>query len=238
MKEILKYLYDAETTMTIYRSDGSTELFESDSVYYELRRYWDYTYVSPVETMVSFMYDWNNFVKLYSKDLERAYDALYSEYDPTANYDMLEEGSDGKKLDATTTETTPDGTTTVTTTPSGTVTQKEYANTYDETATDPATPTTKTETSYTNASTSVATTYTNASVTVENTPDNTMASKHLGDSRYHEASDHTLTRKGNIGVTTTQQMIESELELRKTELLSDFIKRFIGRHFSIWYAGC
>lgn len=32
-------------------------------------------------------------------------------------------------------------------------------------------------------------------------------------------NDRTLTRKGNIGVTTSQQMIESEINLRKNDLL-------------------
>lgn len=33
-----------------------------------------------------------------------------------------------------------------------------------------------------------------------------------------------LTRSGNIGVTTSQQMLESELELRKVDLINDFFK--------------
>lgn len=33
-----------------------------------------------------------------------------------------------------------------------------------------------------------------------------------------------LTRSGNIGVTTSQQMLESELELRKVDLVNDFFK--------------
>lgn len=37
----------------------------------------------------------------------------------------------------------------------------------------------------------------------------------------------SVTRKGNLGVTTSQQMAESELKLRTHEILSDFIKEFI-----------
>ena len=36
-----------------------------------------------------------------------------------------------------------------------------------------------------------------------------------------------LTRSGNIGVTTSQQMLESELELRKVDLVNDFFKEIV-----------
>ena len=39
----------------------------------------------------------------------------------------------------------------------------------------------------------------------------------------HDVFSHTLTRKGNIGVTTSQQMLESELKLRAENFLCDFI---------------
>ena len=38
-------------------------------------------------------------------------------------------------------------------------------------------------------------------------------------------SSRTLTRKGNIGVTTTQQMIESEYELRAKNLVFEFLEK-------------
>lgn len=45
-------------------------------------------------------------------------------------------------------------------------------------------------------------------------------------------SDVTINEtSGNIGVTTSQQMIESELTLRKTHLFSDFLERFARRYF-------
>lgn len=45
-------------------------------------------------------------------------------------------------------------------------------------------------------------------------------------SRYDETNTHYMTRKGNIGVTTTQQMIESEFALRTRNILDEFIKGF------------
>lgn len=39
-----------------------------------------------------------------------------------------------------------------------------------------------------------------------------------------DTKDHTLTRKGNIGVTTSQQMIESERQLVRYSLLKEFFE--------------
>lgn len=45
-------------------------------------------------------------------------------------------------------------------------------------------------------------------------------------------TEHNLTRSGNIGVTTSQQMIESEIELRKKHFF-DFVFRDIDRVLTI-----
>lgn len=47
--------------------------------------------------------------------------------------------------------------------------------------------------------------------------DTDTESQHIDthETEYDSGTEHHLTRKGNIGVTTSQQMIESELELRK-----------------------
>lgn len=45
-----------------------------------------------------------------------------------------------------------------------------------------------------------------------------------------ENSDRTLTRSGNIGVTTSQQMIQSELELRKVDLYNYFVQPFLDNY--------
>lgn len=37
-----------------------------------------------------------------------------------------------------------------------------------------------------------------------------------------QTNNRTLKRSGNIGVTTSQQMIQSEIELRKNDLINDF----------------
>ena len=47
---------------------------------------------------------------------------------------------------------------------------------------------------------------------------------------YHEANEHYLKRSGNIGVTTSAQMITGEVELRKIDLLKDYIREFFNRY--------
>lgn len=49
-------------------------------------------------------------------------------------------------------------------------------------------------------------------------------------SDFTEGTMHEFTRSGNIGVTTSAQMIQGEIEMRKTNLLKDFVRGFIMRY--------
>ena len=51
-----------------------------------------------------------------------------------------------------------------------------------------------------------------------------------------DEKDHDLTRSGNIGVTTSQQMIQSEIELRKQNFV-DLITRDIDKNIFMSYIG-
>lgn len=42
---------------------------------------------------------------------------------------------------------------------------------------------------------------------------------------------HTLRRHGNIGVTTTQKMIEEEIELRSKDIILKYLTEFANRYF-------
>lgn len=44
--------------------------------------------------------------------------------------------------------------------------------------------------------------------------------------KYNETQTHYFTRNGNIGVTTSQQMLQSELELRKYRILETLMREF------------
>ena len=47
----------------------------------------------------------------------------------------------------------------------------------------------------------------------------------------NQTETFTSNVSGNIGVTTSQQMIESEIELRKVQVISDFLKKFASTYF-------
>ena len=87
----------------------------------------------------------------------------------------------------------------------------------------------------TNSSTTAGTTVTNNVTTYNNdtlrTKDNTVNSgTDTATSTVTDATGHTLRRHGNIGVTTSQQMIESERKLINVEfckIVSDMINEFI-----------
>lgn len=57
------------------------------------------------------------------------------------------------------------------------------------------------------------------------------SSKSLGND-FADGTMHEFTRSGNIGVTTSAQMIQGELDLRKVVLLEQFIEGFIKRYCS------
>ena len=87
----------------------------------------------------------------------------------------------------------------------------------------------------TNSSTTAGTTVTNNVTTYNNdtlrTKDNTVNSgTDTATSTVTDATGHTLRRHGNIGVTTSQQMIESEralINLEFCKIVSDMINEFI-----------
>ena len=242
MEQILTAWTEATppVTLEIKRTDNTT-LFSGDLVYYEFWRYWTYYFLAPPSrtTPLWALQEWLNFCNLYAGDLERAYDALYADYDPISNYDMIETASDGTMQDTTTDTVTPSGRTKTTAETLGKMQteSKSYVGGYDSTSdqgafsdrtltvNEPGTGGYKVET--------VSEYLDDANTETEHGADNSLVSLDLPGSGYNRLSDHKLSRRGNIGVTTSQQMIESELALRKTELLADFVHRFIRRHFAI-----
>ena len=45
----------------------------------------------------------------------------------------------------------------------------------------------------------------------------------FGTDQYSDTDEHYLRRNGNIGVTTTQQMLESEIELWQWNFINDYV---------------
>lgn len=84
-----------------------------------------------------------------------------------------------------------------------------------------------------NSSTKVPASESGTSVTSEgDAKDNVVTSNRSTNGNRH------LTRKGNIGVTTSQQLIESELELRKRKIVDYIFKCFEWYMFQSVYPSC
>lgn len=146
---------------------------------------------------------------MYKHQWERLYETLSAEYDPIANYDMTEteSGTNSAERDNSNSGThTETGTRTYT--DSGTVTDSGAANT-------------ETGVYGFNSTNAVA------SDTADNTTSNqetrnltrletpNISESDSGTSSGTESGEfsRTLTRKGNIGVTTSQQLLQSEISL-------------------------
>ena len=124
----------------------------------------------------------------YGDDWKRQYDALMSEYNPIENYDRMEDGDHrntyGNKSHTTGAQTVTEG-------------SHQDSNEHLSSAFD-------------------ATTYAPESKDVLNVAQkqNTFGQRIDSDASYVDTLHNESRIHGNIGVTTTQQMIQSELELR------------------------
>lgn len=223
----------------VIKKSDNTVLFDASQIDYELLRFWDYQFISYDETASTALQCWLQYCTLYVPNLERAYDALYADYDPIANYDMTENGTAGEMQDTKTDTTTPTGKTISDAETLGELQTetKNFVAGYDDTTgngafSDKQTGSTKPGTGgyHVKTTTSFAD---DAQTETAHTADNSLTNALLPGSGYNKLNEHHLRRTGNIGVTTSQQMIQSELELRKTELLADFIRGFIKRHFAL-----
>lgn len=154
----------------------------------------------------------SHFIPAHDKEFTRIAKSINSEYDPTANYDMIEEEmnnreyADYKKSVVTNGEKITDrnikGTTTTETENSKAVINSDNIKLAEK---------------------QKITTTPNAYG--ETTKENYNAYESSENMKYTKPENFTrkLTRKGNIGVTTTQQMIESTFELEKYNKLLYYI---------------
>lgn len=192
---------------------SSTEVLNTLSQYSEF--YVDFDFANIFGHYIST--HWTNYLK--------AYKAMDLDYNPIHNYDSTE------KI----VETAENGKITTTNTPNNTVTNDTPAETKTEnytTTNDNATTgrlenytlnTVGSDNRYTTTTTTTGndtTVINHDNVTVNFDIDNKTT--FTGD----VVNTHTLTRVGNIGVTTTQQMLDSEINLRRKCILDLFIDSF------------
>lgn len=232
--------------MNLESSTAGTDMYDEFTVIHALLLYADFDIICYATNNTDqdyqlFYGQWTHYLNMKLNDLQRLYDAAYAQYNPIENYDLYEEGTDGRKEDKTDKTVTPSGTTTVKQTHTGseTVTDTAYKNglgsgSGDGVQTDkmisqrdPSALTDTTETSYTNAKTTDVT-----------TPSNTVSGTFDGQTvgQYHEVNEHHFKRHGNIGVMSTQQMIQQEWEIRSRNLLQEFIQGFVDM-FGMYVGG-
>lgn len=149
------------------------------------------------------------FTNMYGNSLSSLYRALFSEYNPIENYMMIEKGDDTRELTDDTTDTHNKHNTNTTTTDGELTIANNSTRDIKKAGFNNANPVLDTVETANENDTNIN------NETVEQSEDET----HTGQSvkTVTESNKHNFTRSGNIGVTTSQQMIESEIELRKKE---------------------
>lgn len=240
MQAIIEQLTAHLVSLAILRSDNLTVLVPDATVKYlmMLKKSWDYPYDGSGNAWAEFQAQWLLYNGVYAGELERALDALDASYNPISNYDMVEQGADGERKAKNTTTVTPHGKITQTTEVTGTMetATSMYQSGVDSTGDGVLTDKQVAINTPTNRKNTTETTYAaGTDSTTETTSDNdksASAGSHTL-TGLDRGSEHVLTRSGNIGVTTSQQMIESELELRRQEYIKDYVNRFIGYHCTL-----
>lgn len=161
---------------------------------------------------------WSTYVQLHAPDFSRAYKAWTQNYDPLSNYDSKE----------TNVYLTDDGsdTTTVTHGKSNTVTANNVKNSYYVTTDESSTPRLENENQQTGSTTdqeggTTSTTTTHVQTTATIGGGTYSADKIVGELK---------EKSGNIGVTTSQQMLQSEVELRLNPLVMQYIDTFMREY--------
>lgn len=227
-----------QTSLAVTRSDGTT-IIDDGTVKYSmmLQGAWEYLEEDVPQPEASYQADWTLYNNMYKEDLDRALKALYATYDPISNYDMTEEGADGERKAKTTSTTTPHGKITTEVTLSGTLQTDTtlYKSGVDSSGDGVQTDKSSTVETPTSRKTTTETSYltgTDSEQTQQSDNDKTASAAGTTLTGLDTGREHILSRKGNIGVTTSQQMIESELELRKQDYILWYIRRFIGMHCS------
>lgn len=194
-------------------STGDT-VYDAQAVFAEMQNnYSSWKVVVPVNvsgTIAYFASLWLQYRLNTQDQLMRAVDAMTAEYNPIDNYNMLEESADGRRYSKETDTVTPEGGTESTTFRYG-IDSDAYGSPSDRVTVTPMDDA-KTET------------------TKEFENDQSMDFNGDTLTGYHDAAEHYLKRSGNIGVTTSAQMIQGEVELRKTDLLRDYIREFFRRY--------
>lgn len=166
-------------------------------------KYYSFIYISDDVIEISGII--TNLAKVYENEYTKKVETLLLEYNPIENYNS----SESEEITTANTSTTGNENTTTTTSSTESNSTGEMINKispYDSE-------------NFNNNNNQTNTTNSSASETDSTT------STDSGNITANGNTARTLTRKGNIGVTTTQQMIESEFELRSKNLVFEFLEK-------------
>lgn len=174
-------------------------------------------------------------------NMDKLYVALLSQYNPLSNYDMHEAGVDSRSLGESSTATEQRGSLINTQTiPDKKV--SHYTTTFDSTANDrlesydTESPGANNPVDADSNKITRSETYQQADADgnrgiLSTSKFDSTVTKEAGDisATGHEVNTHELERSGNIGVTTSQQMLQSEIDLRvAANFFNYFGERFVA----------
>ena len=170
------------------------------------------------KTRSDMLYLWAIYTTIHGADFLKAYNAWMTNYDPLENYN----GSETNVYltnDGIVTNSTTHGKTTTTT--ANSVTNENQVTTFESTTYRPDSK------SVQSGSTTAA-----DSGTTSETVTHTATTLSVGDTEYSADNVHgeIKNRHGNLGVTTSQQMITSEIEMRLKPLIMMYIDTFINEY--------
>ena len=246
MGQILEAMTQPQIASMMLTDGDSNILYNGSVVWYMLREY-SARYII-CDSVEHFLFKFASYNGYKLPDFRRAYAAMYAEYDPLNNYDMAEKSVDMENDgDITRTRSTDDEHNKVTTTnnydystdttadSSESPTVENYTTTYDDDTQGRLASYSVNKgktTQHTTADADDNITEVTDDMTVTNTETHSTTSLTLDDTTYtaDKINAHELTRKGNIGVTSSQQLIQSSIDLYKQSLLYDYIYNFIERY--------
>ena len=166
-------------------------------------KYFNFIYISDDLTELGSII--SNLSEIYNNEYTTKVSLLLTDYNPIENYNSSEtETSTNETTTTSGTENTTTTTTNSTTENTGETTNKVSPYDSENFSND-------------NNSNSSSTSTVNGTDSTSITDSGNISS--------NGTLTRTLTRKGNIGVTTTQQMIESEYELRAKNLVFEFLEK-------------
>lgn len=225
----------AKATFAI--KNGNTTIKSADDVLnYLLYTYEYWKTVAPIETA------WAVYESMHHADFEKALAAWNSEYNPLHNYDGKEKTillrSEGKTtvVDDGESHTAPDSVRNKVTTQATEGAQTETTTENEVTTYDSQTPRLDNKSTVTSAPTGGEETIYN--LKTDTTTDNTNTRERTNTTITHDGKTYTahdisineLEKGGNLGLTTSEQLILQEIEMRLKPLIKMYLDTFISEY--------